>query len=54
MTLKARREARIAAIKAKREMGEPLTEAEEEIHSEPIVSEEVQLLREIRDSLKQK
>lgn len=54
MTLKARREARIAAIKAKRETGEPLTEAEEEIHSEPIVSEEVQLLREIRDSLKQK
>jgi len=54
MTLKARREAIIAAIKAKRETCEPLTEAEEEIHPEPVVSEEVQLLREIRDSLKQK
>lgn len=52
MTLKALREARVAAIKAKRESGEPLTQAEEEIHPEPVVPEDIQLLREIRDSLK--
>ncbi len=54
MSLKARREAHIAAIKAKRESGEPLTEKEEETHPEPVVAEEVLLLREIRDSLKKK
>ncbi|MGI6360475.1 MAG: large conductance mechanosensitive channel protein MscL [Acholeplasmatales bacterium] len=50
--LKAKREAHVAAIKAKRESGEPLTEKEEETHPEPVISEEVLLLREIRDSLK--
>ena len=52
MGLKARREARLAAIKAKRESGESLTEAEEIAHPEPVIPEDIQLLREIRDALK--
>ncbi|NMA05616.1 MAG: large conductance mechanosensitive channel protein MscL [Acholeplasmataceae bacterium] len=52
MKLKARKEAHIAAIKAKRESGEQLTEKEEAVHPEPVIPEEILLLREIRDSLK--
>lgn len=52
LKLKAKRDAHIAAIKAKRDSGEPLTEKEEETHPEPVIPEEVLLLREIRDSLK--
>lgn len=52
LKLKARRDAHIAAIKAKRDSGEPLTEKEEETHPEPVIPEEILLLREIRDSLK--
>lgn len=52
--LQKRAEQRKAAIRAKRVAGQPLTPEEEEHEPEPQPSEEVLLLREIRDSLQKR
>lgn len=51
-TLRKRHEARKEAFLAKRHSGKVLTKKEEEIIKEPVVTEDILLLREIRDSLK--
>lgn len=52
--LQKKAEQRKAAIRAKRAAGQPLTPEEEEHEPEPQPSEEVLLLREIRDSLQKR
>ena len=51
--LDKRREKRKAQIKAKLQKGEPVSEAEKEVvPPEPVIPEDILLLREIRDTLK--
>ena len=53
LVLDKRREVRKAQIRAKLQKGEPISEKEkEQVPPEPVIAEDILLLREIRDALK--